>query len=314
MARPRSFDTEAVARAARQVFWARGFEATSLPDLEAATGLGRSSLYQAFGSKRGLFDAAVASYLDEVVHPLLADLEPQADSPVAPTALADYLGRLAAALAGQCRSEGVTQTSQEAARPPAPENARHAEDPQRAPRENHPPDGAPSPRPRPYEVSRGRTGARLPAPQGCLLINASTSPIGEDPLIAATVADYRRELRAAVARGLAAVRPGSLPRTATIAPAPSSPDTAASTETTDAAGTTGTADRRSGHRRQHGEGAADAAGTPAPAATRDATGTTDATAEAITALVVAAFALSRTAPTAAQESLAAAIALTEQAG
>ena len=74
MARPRSFDTATAVRAARQVFWTRVSEATSLPDLEAATGLRRSSLYQAFGSKRGLFDAAVASYLDEVVRPLLAGL------------------------------------------------------------------------------------------------------------------------------------------------------------------------------------------------------------------------------------------------
>lgn len=74
MGRTQSFETDQVVRAARSVFWDRGFEEASLPELEAATGLGRSSLYHAFGSKRGLFDAAVQSYLDEVVRPRLAPL------------------------------------------------------------------------------------------------------------------------------------------------------------------------------------------------------------------------------------------------
>jgi TetR/AcrR family transcriptional repressor of nem operon len=74
MGRTRTFTEVEVARAARQVFWDRGFEDTALPDLERATGLNRSSIYHSFGSKRGLFDAAVESYLDEVVRPRLAPL------------------------------------------------------------------------------------------------------------------------------------------------------------------------------------------------------------------------------------------------
>lgn len=59
MGRNRSFDeSEVVDRAARQ-FLATGYEATSLDDLVAATGLHRGSLYKAFGSKRGLFVAAL---------------------------------------------------------------------------------------------------------------------------------------------------------------------------------------------------------------------------------------------------------------
>ncbi|MDD0859753.1 TetR/AcrR family transcriptional regulator [Arthrobacter alpinus] len=46
-----------------------------LPDLERATGLSRSSIYHAFGSKRGLFDAAVASYLSEIIRPRLQPLD-----------------------------------------------------------------------------------------------------------------------------------------------------------------------------------------------------------------------------------------------
>lgn len=60
MGRTRSFDeATVVAHAARQ-FRATGYEATSLDDLLSVTGLHRGSLYQAFGSKRGLFLAALA--------------------------------------------------------------------------------------------------------------------------------------------------------------------------------------------------------------------------------------------------------------
>ncbi|WP_153038931.1 TetR/AcrR family transcriptional regulator, partial [Rathayibacter tanaceti] len=97
MGRTQGFDTEQVVRAARAVFWENGFQEAALPDLEAATGLGRSSLYHAFGSKRGLFDAAVQSYLDEVVRPRLAPLV--APSGASPTALEEYFTGLRTALA-----------------------------------------------------------------------------------------------------------------------------------------------------------------------------------------------------------------------
>jgi AcrR family transcriptional regulator len=86
--RSRSFDTAEVVRRARAVFWRTGYEAASLPEIEAATGLQRSSIYHAFGNKRGLFDAAVDSYLDEVVRPRLA---PLTAGTVSPRALAGYI-------------------------------------------------------------------------------------------------------------------------------------------------------------------------------------------------------------------------------
>ena len=55
MARPRSFDHATVVRQARDAFVAGGYRGTSVDDLLTATGLSRASLYQAFGSKRGLF-------------------------------------------------------------------------------------------------------------------------------------------------------------------------------------------------------------------------------------------------------------------
>lgn len=95
MGRTQSFDTAEVVRAARGVFWAHGYEAAALPELEKATGLSRSSIYHAFGSKRGLFGAAVTSYLNEVVRPRLA---PLTGDTVAPGALEEYLTGLRAAL------------------------------------------------------------------------------------------------------------------------------------------------------------------------------------------------------------------------
>ncbi len=55
MARPREFDEEKVLDRAMRVFWEQGFEGTSVADLEAATGLVRTSLYCAFGDKEQLF-------------------------------------------------------------------------------------------------------------------------------------------------------------------------------------------------------------------------------------------------------------------
>ena len=96
MGRIPSFDRAEVVRAARGVFWHEGYEGASVPALEEATGLRRSSLYHAFGSKRGLFDAAVESYLDEVVRPRLRPLQ---GADVAVTAARDYLVGLRDALA-----------------------------------------------------------------------------------------------------------------------------------------------------------------------------------------------------------------------
>jgi TetR/AcrR family transcriptional regulator, transcriptional repressor for nem operon len=64
MARLREFDTDEVMEAVINAFWERGYEATSLADLMAVTGLQKGSLYKAFGDKRSLFLKALQSYLD----------------------------------------------------------------------------------------------------------------------------------------------------------------------------------------------------------------------------------------------------------
>lgn len=146
MPRIREFETDDAVVAARSVFWEHGYEQTSVPALERATGLGRSSIYQAFGSKRGLFDVCVENYLDEILRPRL---RPLGQDPVDPGALLDYLDGLRGALAD---------------------------------------------------------AGSAPGQHGCLLLNAASGPIGRQEAVAAWVAAYREELRAAMRRGLAAAR------------------------------------------------------------------------------------------------------------
>src|SRR5260370_15500878 len=61
--RPRSFDREEALMQAMRVFWAKGYESTTLTDLQQAMGgLTAPSLYAAFGSKEGLFREVVLVY------------------------------------------------------------------------------------------------------------------------------------------------------------------------------------------------------------------------------------------------------------
>jgi TetR/AcrR family transcriptional repressor of nem operon len=62
MARPREFDRELALECATGVFWAKGFASTSTEDLLTAMGIGRQSLYNAFGDKRTLYLEAVERY------------------------------------------------------------------------------------------------------------------------------------------------------------------------------------------------------------------------------------------------------------
>src|SRR4051794_36239936 len=75
MPRSRSFDDATVVRAAREIFWMKGYPDTSVSDLEEATGLNRSSIYSSYGSKRKLFDRVVEDFLENVPYPTLVNLE-----------------------------------------------------------------------------------------------------------------------------------------------------------------------------------------------------------------------------------------------
>ncbi len=67
MAGRRQFDEEKVLAAVRDEFWKNGYTATSLDDLMRVTGLGKGSIYAAFGDKRRLFLSALKAYADETL-------------------------------------------------------------------------------------------------------------------------------------------------------------------------------------------------------------------------------------------------------
>ncbi|MEU5941221.1 helix-turn-helix domain-containing protein [Micromonospora sp. NPDC047548] len=71
MGRPRGFDEDQVVQAAAEVFADRGYDGTSVDDLVAALGVHRNSLYKTFGSKRGLYMAALHWHVEHQVRPLV---------------------------------------------------------------------------------------------------------------------------------------------------------------------------------------------------------------------------------------------------
>jgi len=73
--RPQQFCVEEVLDRAMGVFWRRGYEAASLAELEAGTGANRSTLYNSFGGKRGLFLDALAQYRRRLGEQMLVPLE-----------------------------------------------------------------------------------------------------------------------------------------------------------------------------------------------------------------------------------------------
>jgi TetR/AcrR family transcriptional repressor of nem operon len=98
-----AFDREAVVGAAITAFWAKGFEATTLGDLEAATGIDRSSIYNSFGGKEGLYRSAAAAYVDSaedvLFEPLLKGVAGVAD-------IVEFLDRLAGNLGTGTNPDG----------------------------------------------------------------------------------------------------------------------------------------------------------------------------------------------------------------
>jgi TetR/AcrR family transcriptional repressor of nem operon len=75
MARPREFERDVVLDRAMQVFWSKGYEATSIQHLLDRMGIQRGSLYDTFGDKRALFFAAIDRYDRVVTAKLVAVLE-----------------------------------------------------------------------------------------------------------------------------------------------------------------------------------------------------------------------------------------------
>jgi TetR/AcrR family transcriptional repressor of nem operon len=66
MGRPRSFDDHTVLTRAMEAFWTNGYANTSPAQLAGATGIAKGSLYNAFSSKRGLFDQCLDLYHQQI--------------------------------------------------------------------------------------------------------------------------------------------------------------------------------------------------------------------------------------------------------
>ncbi len=80
MARSKAFNEEEVLDKAVAVFWAKGYEATSIQDLVEAMGIQRGSLYATFGSKQQLFLQSLERYGKVVVKQFLDILESKASA------------------------------------------------------------------------------------------------------------------------------------------------------------------------------------------------------------------------------------------
>lgn len=72
MARSKEFDPDVALQKALELFWERGYEATSMADLVARLGVARASIYATFGGKRDLYLKALERYVEQtsVVEPL----------------------------------------------------------------------------------------------------------------------------------------------------------------------------------------------------------------------------------------------------
>jgi TetR/AcrR family transcriptional regulator, transcriptional repressor for nem operon len=104
MARPRTFDEDAVVAAAREQFWDGGYAATSVDDLTAATGLGKGSLYGAFGDKHSLFLRALDDYCVDATDRVIAQL--RRPGVAAYDRLADHVRAVAAGIAADTGRRG----------------------------------------------------------------------------------------------------------------------------------------------------------------------------------------------------------------
>jgi TetR/AcrR family transcriptional regulator, transcriptional repressor for nem operon len=104
MARPRKFDESAVLTTARDRFWSTGYAGTSVDDIAAATGLGKGSLYGAFGDKHQLFLRVFDDYCTQAVDAARRSLDGPDDQ--AYERLCGYIRGVAASTAADSSNRG----------------------------------------------------------------------------------------------------------------------------------------------------------------------------------------------------------------
>ena len=97
MPRRRQFDPLEALQQAMELFWEKGYEATSVQDLLDGMGINRFSLYDTFQGKRELFEAALSRYLEEQVEPQVREMR---EGPEGYGSIRRYFDRLVARAAG----------------------------------------------------------------------------------------------------------------------------------------------------------------------------------------------------------------------
>ncbi|MEU6242371.1 TetR/AcrR family transcriptional regulator [Streptomyces sp. NPDC047024] len=126
MARTKEFDPDAALQSALELFWQRGYEATSLSDLVEHLGIGRASIYATFGSKHELYLKALDRYAETRDPVLLTELSQPGPALPAVRAVVRRFAAEATAPEGRLTGCFVTNTAAELA-PHDPAAARRVE-------------------------------------------------------------------------------------------------------------------------------------------------------------------------------------------
>ncbi len=77
--RPKTFDENKAIDAFVEVFWANGYNETSIDALQTAVGINRGSFYSSFGNKEAAFAAALQRYADSITKPVVASVDDAED-------------------------------------------------------------------------------------------------------------------------------------------------------------------------------------------------------------------------------------------
>lgn len=90
--RPKTFDTEKALEAFVDVFWTKGYQGTSVDDLQEAAGIKRGSFYASFGCKDDVFNTVLQKYWDEATSLGLKQMDAEAEPLKAVAALVRHVG------------------------------------------------------------------------------------------------------------------------------------------------------------------------------------------------------------------------------
>lgn len=79
MGRTKEFDEDLILTKAVDLFWTKGYNATSAQDLVDILGISRSSLYDTYGDKRALFIKALKHYRQQMIQHMIETVDNSED-------------------------------------------------------------------------------------------------------------------------------------------------------------------------------------------------------------------------------------------